>query len=154
MTMTLHTIITALDGSLAPGDGVDRASHRPMLAQAIRHPIDHALAVRHRVELAEPQRHAPQPLRVERPELELRLPQAREAAALEEPDPIMERGEAGDALAVVEEVRRPGEEPQEAGVVARRVAAGTRSRSPTTARGGGRTPAGGSTRRCATRSRS
>ena len=70
-------------------------------------------AIARRVDLAETQRHGTEPLGVERGELELRLPQAREPALLEEADPLVERREAGDAVPGVEELGGAGEDPEE-----------------------------------------
>ena len=78
-------------------------------------------AVARREQLAQPQRDRPQALGVEGHELELGLPQAGEAALLQEPDPVVERREAGDAVPGVEELRRAGEDPQQARVGARGV---------------------------------
>ncbi|HWN59643.1 MAG TPA: hypothetical protein VNO25_03150, partial [Streptosporangiaceae bacterium] len=49
-------------------------------------------------QLAQPERDGPQSLGVEGDELKLGLAQAGEAALLQEPDPLVERGKAGDPL--------------------------------------------------------
>ena len=72
-------------------------------------------------QLAQAERDGAEALGVEGGELELGLAQAGEAALLQEPDPVVERREAGDALPRVEELRRAGEDPEHARVGARGV---------------------------------
>src|SRR5690606_4199771 len=72
-----------------------------------------------RVDRPELQRHLQEALAVEGLELELRLPEARHAVELLVLDSRVERLDALHALAVVEEGRRPGEDPEELGVAAR-----------------------------------
>ena len=67
-----------------------------------------------REQFAQAQRDGAEALGVERGKLELGLAQAGEAALLQEPDPVMQRGQAGDTLPCVEELRRAGEDPEQA----------------------------------------